>query len=63
MRDAQKAAATAVAIAVLKKLAYMRAEPVNLDDVDFSWQIACDLKANFLLAHCGLCPGLHSFLH
>ncbi len=33
-----------------------------LDDVDLGWQVRGDLKANFLLANCGLAPNLHDFL-
>ena len=38
-------------------------EHINLDDVDFSWQVARNFETDFLLAHGRLGPNLHdSFL-
>lgn len=35
---------------------------VNLDDVDLSWEVARDLKTNFLFANLWLHPNFHDFL-
>jgi hypothetical protein len=44
------------------ELQEFRCERIDLDDVDLCRQIARDLEANFLFAHCGLGPDLHNFL-
>lgn len=37
-------------------------EDINLDDVDFGWQVARDFETNFLLADGRLGPNLHARL-
>ena len=36
---------------------------IDLDKVDLSRKIRCNFEADFLLANCGLRPGLHGVLH